>query len=256
MKKLLIFLFFMLGISVAYAQDTSSAVVQKPAKASWQVELNFMPWDTDINKVGIDQLTIKYKVADRLSLRMGVRYSGEKQSKDQEHISDPNYYNVNKYESSQSLLGLMPGIEFHFLKDSRISPYVALEFLYLNKRSSYEKTTYSSSQTMYLEIDGALYEEGLIGSSIMKAYDKDRAYKSLEANIILGTDVYICKNFYAGFEVGFSYGKTKYDAISIHESVYRSYDNKTSVYDREIPKTTTTTTGIFYNNAIRIGVWF
>ncbi len=257
MKKITVLLFFAFYFALLYAQDENK-VAPWPEEKNWHIELNFMPWDTQANNVGIDQLTVKYKITDRLALRMGIKYHSDKQKKEPQSISNPQDYYTTEQESKQSLFGLMPGLEFHFIKASRISPYVGIEFSYIKSKSYYKSTSiyHSSSytQTNTLEIDGGLYDQELIyystGSYYRSIYDKNRAYQSIGINVPLGVDVYICKNFYMGVELGLNFNRIKYGTISITESSNLTTNN------REIPEKIDKKFGIYYNNAIRIGVWF
>ena len=265
MKKFHALLFLVFFLPMLHAQeDEIKTVLHQPLKRNWQIELNFMPWNTASNNVGIDQLTVKYRVGDRISLRMGLQYNGNKQSKDFEKIDNPRYYDISEYEMQQSLFGIMPGIEFHF-SNTRVSPYMGMVPFYINKKTRFEGTTVyhngdAFTRTTTLKVDGGTCEQELITGtypSYRDTYEQDRAYKSYGVSIPLGLDIYLYRNFFIGFELGFGFSKTKYKTIYVKEgTTYTNDYSAPSVKDTEVPAKTDSKFGFFHNNALRVGIWF
>jgi len=81
-----------------------------------------------------------------------------------------------------------------------------------------------------------------------KSYDGERAFTSIGSNLIIGSDFYFIKNLYFGFELGFGYNSIKYNQITL--------DVTNQVEKEHIPSYTNSNLSFFYNNAIRLGVWF
>ena len=88
-------------------------------------------------------------------------------------------------------------------------------------------------------------------------YTSERAFSSYGLNLLLGTDVFIYKNLYMGFELGIGYEMIKYKQIQLEikdsgETDPESIKDNISTY----PSSKTSDVGFYYNNSIRLGVCF
>jgi len=232
-----------------------------PTTGNMMIELNFKPFSsTDI--ISFDNLKAKYRITDNTSLRLGLKIENKsnKQSKD-------DYLATDKYPTTTDehslLLGVIPGIEYHFLKNKKVSPYIGCELSYLNKSSNatYEEYTQqytnSSSQYTYQKqtVDGAWLGTGTStytynGSTYNSTYTTydQRSFSSLGGNVLFGSDFYFIKNLYFGFEIGLGFNNIKYNQITI--------DVTNQVEKTTIPSYHSSDLSLYYNNSIRLGVWF
>ena len=181
------------------------------------------------------------------------------------------------------LVGFKPGIEFRLLQNFRISPYRGFEFLYKNKSSSSEyidfdrEYDYDIDDYVYnkvvTKLDGAWrkvtfqeleFGDPWTGTSyrIYRStdYTDERAFSSNGLNLILGTDFFIIRNLFPGFEIGLGYEMTKYNQIELELIDNRepnSFYPTTSIDDKlTYPSSTSTDFGFYYNNSIRLGIYF
>ena len=91
-------------------------------------------------------------------------------------------------------------------------------------------------------------------------YTDERAFSSYGLNLILGTDFFLIRNLYLGFEIGLGYEMTKYKQIELELLDNRepsSFYPTTSIDDKlTYPSSKSTNFGFYYNNSIRLGVYF
>jgi len=80
------------------------------------------------------------------------------------------------------------------------------------------------------------------------SYAEERAYNSIGANVLLGADYYFFKNFYLGFEIGLGYDMLKYKQITL--------DISTEDEEKVYPSSKSVDFKFFYNNSIRLGIYF
>ncbi|MCL2651414.1 MAG: hypothetical protein FWD60_10385 [Candidatus Azobacteroides sp.] len=243
--------------SILMAQEN----VTIPAKNNLMVELNFKPFGENV--ISFDQLQLKYRIADNLALRLGLAFESNKLDQPGDDYNKSEQQKVAGNEKSTKF-GVLPGIEYHFLKNSKISPYVGAELLFFNYsvKSHYRDYTsdYSGNQIRYIpveiDIDGAtrtITEEyyqssqGYYYSYLTTSY-LNRAYTSYGGNLLLGSDFYFMRNLYVGLEVGLGYDYTKYKKVTI--------DISDQVDPSILPSFSTSKFGFYYNSALRLGFWF
>jgi hypothetical protein len=127
-----------------------------------------------------------------------------------ETISGAVYYSST--DEHYTTLGISTGLEYHFLKTKRFSPYCGLIVRYENKTSgsTYDDVNISSSlptidhyeitnawMTTYIQYSGSYY------SIVRKLLEQ--GYLKVNINAVLGADFYIFPNFYLGLELGIGY---------------------------------------------------
>ena len=249
--------------SILIAQENVSI----PKKNDFAVELNFKPFGENV--ISFNQLQFKYKIVDNLALRLGLAFDSNKldQSDDDYDLSEQQKVTGNE---KYTKFGVLPGIEYHFLKNSKISPYVGLEFSFSKNsvKSHYRDYDYEqfynnqtgSYETRYIpvevDIDGATrlislqhYQNqyGGYGSYITTSY-QNRAYTSYGGHLLLGCDFYFMRNLYVGLEAGLGYDYTKNEKVTI--------DFSNQVKPVVIPSYTASKFGFYYNSALRLGFWF
>ncbi len=116
-----------------------------------------------------------------LRLNLGLNTNGTKHT---EFYEDANQKEQERYtRSTQTTFSIMPGIEYHFAKYERISPYVGAEIGIL--------TSMQKDRTDNTENDN---------ETIVK-----RPGLGFGINALSGVDVYLCKGLYLGFELKLGY---------------------------------------------------
>lgn len=237
------------------------------------IEINFNPLGDD-GVFSFENLQTKYWINNKTALRLGLQfdYNNNSTTKD-DYKSDEDYKPTISEKSI--LLGFKPGIEFRILPNSRISPYWGFEFSYLNKSSQSKYVDYNREYNYVIDdwaynkaetnVDGAWreIEAGIYYLSngyvyyTNTSYGEERAYSSYGLNLLFGSDIFISKNLYMGFEIGLGYEILKYKKINIEvndfgETGLEVIENNKSTY----PSSKTADFGFYYNNSIRIGVCF
>lgn len=222
-----------------------------PAQGTMMFEVNLKPFSGD-EVISINQFQAKYRLSEQTALRLGVFIDNQtqKQSKEDYDVKEKQPFTTDE---KSFVWGILPGIEYHFLKNSKISPYCGVELRYFKQNSSsvYEKYEYqyigsSSSNYQYIkyDVDGG-WISSLSGNNISLG---QRAFHSYGANLLLGTDFYFIKNMYFGFEVGLSYQQIKFEKASI--SITNQIEKVTT------PSYRSSVLNFYSNSAIRLGVWF
>jgi len=253
--------------AVCFSQQTLMA--QKkclcPSKNNFAVELNFKPFGENV--ISFNQLQFKYRVADNVALRLGLALNNNKLKQTDDDYPDTEQ---QKYTGKENYtkFGVLPGIEYHFLKKSKISPYIGAEISFFKNivNSHYRDYTYGSYynptgnyDTRYIpvevDIDGATrtisqgyYQTPNGYYSYISTEYTNRAYTSYGGHLLLGCDFYFMPNLYVGLEAGLGYDHTKYKKITV------SVDNQAN--PEIIPSYTETNSGFYYNSALRLGFWF
>jgi hypothetical protein len=228
--------------------------------------LNFKPFGENV--ISFNQLQLKYRLADDWALRLGLSLDNKILDQSDDDYESSEQRKVTGKENATKF-GVMPGIEYHFLKNSKISPYVGAE-LSFSKRTvkshyrdytseSYYDNSTGSYQTRYvpveIDIDGATrlvtaeYISNPYGYSYYQRTEYlNRACTSYGGNLLLGCDFYFMRNLYIGLEAGLGYNYTQYKKISIEIS--------NQVRPTILPSYTESKLGFYYNSALRLGFWF
>ncbi len=251
-----IFVFFS-SLNTIFAQES----VTIPSKKALMMELNFKPFGEEI--ISFNQLQFKYKATDQFVIRLGLAFDYDTWDLPGDDYDPSEEIKINGNEKSTKY-GISPGIEYHFLKNSRISPYVGLElsFTNLSIESHYTdvRTEYNNDSYIFIpvkvDIEGATREvtrdyiqtsQGYYQYYTSTSYPK-RAYTSFGGNLLAGCDFYFMRSMYVGAEVGLGYSRILYKKATIMIS-----DN---VNPTILPSYTNTTFGFYYNSALRLGFWF
>jgi len=232
-----------------FAQDNPTI----PSKNAFMAELNFKPFGENI--ISFNQLQVKCRVNDQVALRLGLAFDHNKLDLpgDDYHSSEPRKVSGNEKTTK---FGFLPGIEFHFLKDSKISPYwgIELSFFTQSVKSHYKdyKAEYISGKINYVpvetDIDGAT--RLIDGNSYYFVYSDypKRSFSSFGGNLLLGCDYYFMRNLYVGVEFGLGYNHINNKKVTI--------DISDQVNPTILPSYTVSKFGFYYNSALRLGFWF
>jgi len=256
--------------SVMFSQNDSISKLrwktQFPEKKTIMLELNFNPFSPNA-LISFENLQTKYWLNNTTVFRLGLQLKNKGN-----FVTDNDYDPTEQHKQNASensfLFGIKPGIEFRFLQNSKISPFVGFELQYKNKSTSadYKEYTqsydYSSGQSVIkydfveTKVDGGL--RNLTTGTYINSngtytytsinYTGERAFSSLGGNLLVGTDFYFVKNMYFGIEVGLGYESIKNKQVIL--------DISTNVNKTTLPSYTTSNLGFYYNSAIRLGVWF
>ncbi|MDR0694421.1 MAG: hypothetical protein LBF81_03875 [Prevotellaceae bacterium] len=234
------------------------AIPVKPVKNNFMVELNFKPFGENV--ISFNQLQLKYKTADNFALRLGLAFDRNVLDQPGDDY-DPSQQEKAAGKENFTKFGILPGIEYHFLKNSKISPYVGVEFSFFKQsvKSHYRDYTREYYAIHYtpveIDIDGATraitqeYIQTTQGSYYYTTMSYlNRAYTSFGGNLLLGCDFYFMRHLYVGLEAGLSYNYTKNKKITI--------DTSNQVNPQIIPSNTASKFGFYYNSALRLGFWF
>ncbi|MDR2358255.1 MAG: autotransporter outer membrane beta-barrel domain-containing protein [Prevotellaceae bacterium] len=242
------------------------ALPVKPVKNNFMMELNFKPFGENV--ISFNQLQLKYKTADNLALRLGLAFDRNVLDQPGDDYPPSQQGKVGG-EEKVTKFGISPGIEYHFLKNSKISPYVGIEFSFFKQSVKshyrdytteyyYDNTT-GSYETRYIpveiDIDGAtrsVTQDYIQTSQGYYVYANisylNRAYTSFGSNLLLGCDFYFMRHLYIGMEAGLSYNYIKNKTITV--------DTSDQVNPQIIPSFTESKFGFYYNSALRLGFWF
>ena len=254
---------FSLWQNTIFAQEIS-AVPSISSKNTFMMELNFKPFGENV--VSFNQLQVKYRVSENVALRFGMAFDHNKMDLKGEDY-DPSEPIKATGNEKITKFGFLPGVEFHFLKNSKISPYWGLEFSYFNQsvKSHYKdfKHEYQSGSSQYvyipveIDIDGAtrkitteyiyLPNYGYYYAQTFTEYP-ERAYTSFGGNLLAGCDFYFMRHLYVGIEVGLGYNHVNYRKVT--------FDISNEVNPTILPSYTNSKFGLYYNSALRLGFWF
>ncbi|GHT18243.1 hypothetical protein FACS189429_4390 [Bacteroidia bacterium] len=120
---------------------TAQENIAIPRKKNFAAELNFKPFGENV--ISFNQLQLKYRVADNLLFRLGLAFDSKTLDQKGDDYEASEQRKVAGNEKS-SKFGILPGVEFHFLKNSKISPYVGAELSFFNRsiKSHYRDYNY------------------------------------------------------------------------------------------------------------------
>ena len=254
---------------MAQEQEQKQEQKQKlsiPAKGNFIAELNFKPFGENI--ISFNQLQLKYRFANNWAVRLGLAFNSNALNQPDDDY-DPSQEMKPTGKEKSTKFGVLPGVEFHFLKNSKISPYVGAEFSFFNRsvKSHYRDYTYTdyyNPATGYYETRYIPVEIDINGAtrSISYSYIQtpqgyysyltteylNRAYSAYGGNLLFGCDFYIIRHLYIGLELGVGYNYTKYKKVTI--------DISNQVKPTILPSYAESKLGFYYNSALRLGVWF
>jgi hypothetical protein len=241
--------------------------VISPVKNDFLVELNFKPFGENV--ISFNQLQLKYKVSDNVALRLGLAFDNNVRNQSDDDYDSSQQQKVTGKENVTKF-GVLPGFEYHFLKNSKISPYVGVELSVFTQSvkshyRDYEEEGYydnitGSYQTRYIPIEidingatRAVTQDYFQTSQGYYLYYTrleylNRAYTSFGSNFLLGCDFYFMRHLYVGLEAGLSYNYTKNKKVTI--------DSSDQVHPTIMPSSTISKFGFYYNSALRLGFWF
>lgn len=269
MKKIVFFSSLLILPFLTFSQTEN--VAKMPSKSDVMIEINFNPFG-EKTIFSFDNLQSKYWFSDKAAVRLGFEVDYKNNSiKTDDYPSYTEYKNTTAEQSL--MLGIKPGIEFRILTNSKISPYVGAEFSYRNKTASSEYVDFDRDYDY--QIDDYVYypvtttvNGGWRGTEQIKVYDyydgtfyyynvptmnKERSFNSYGANLLLGADLFVVRNFYLGFEIGIGYEMINYKQVHVK----LENDNQSGQIEKSsLPSERTFDFGFYYNNSFRIGVYF
>lgn len=277
-KRLLILGFSLLIPFLTFSQTDS--ISKSPTAKDFMIEINFNPFGDD-GIFSFENLQTKYWINNKTALRLGLQFDYNNNSTTEDDYKSDEVYKPTVSEKS-FLLGFKPGIEFRILPNSRISPYWGFEFSYTNKSSNSEYIDYEREwdndiddyiyNKVETKLEGAwrkvTFQEletmdpwGRTSYRMYRStdYTYERAFSSYGINLLLGTDFFLVRNIYLGFEIGLGYKMTKFKQIELElidnrepqSPYYPSIEDKLTY-----PSSKSTDFGFYYNNSIRLGVNF
>ncbi len=172
-------------VAVALLGTATVNAQYKPEGLSFATELNYAPGGATDGGFTLPEFGAKARlflnesIVARLSLGLGMH-----STKDIGYYDDVNGKEQETYDkTSTSEFSLFPGIEYHFNKYERISPYVGGELGILVGST---KTNLDNSEN--------------------ENYTKSKSpYFGFGINVFTGVDVYLCKGLYLGAELGLGY---------------------------------------------------
>ncbi len=244
---------------IAYSQ--SDSLSRFPTSKRFMVEINFNPLSSE-GIFSFDNLQTKYWINNKTALRLGIQtnYKNNSTSEDNSEVGLINSRTVNE---ESFLIGVKPGIEFRIFEKSKISPYLGFEFTYANRSSSseyvdYSKISYDTYEKVVTNIEGSwreleYYQYNGYYTYANAIYEKERAYQSYGANILLGADYNFIKNMYLGFEIGLGYEMINYKKIELDVTNYSPVFERNNI---TYASKKTADFGFYYNNSIRLGIYF
>jgi len=264
MRKALIIIFTISLSHLSFSQKDNNNTL--PNHKSLMFEVNINPFSNN-ELLKIDNLQTKYWISDKISLRLGIMFDYKNNS-----ISDDDYESSEIYRATTSenslLLGLKPGIEFRFFKKTRVSPYFGIELSYINKSSKSEYVDYQeyynnvTSSYQHYRVDTKV-EGAWKGTSTLVGgwgtpyystnYNNEISFYSYGLNLLLGTDFFISKNFYLGFELGFGYEFKKYQNTNVE---INNQNSEIANSKLKYPSQQNANLKIFSDNILRLGICF
>ncbi len=274
-KNVLILGFLLFSFN-SFSQNDSVSRFPKPRNI--MVEINFNPFGKD-GVFSFENLQTKYWINNNTALRLGLQFDYKNNSTAEGDFKSDEEFKPTVSEKT-FLLGFKPGMEFRILTNSRVSPYWGFELSYINKSTSskYEeyKREYDSNVQDYVynkvetKLDGAWRKTNLVEMSYNDPfggsgyrmyqttdYSSERAFSSYGINFLLGTDVFVYKNLYMGFEIGVGYELKKYKQIKLEINDSGETDPKVIKSNNSTyPSNKKSDFGFYYNNSIRLGVYF
>lgn len=205
-------MFFYLALLLLLSFQLKSQ--EEPVKFvhGWGTELNFNPFNGSLslnNATG--QIKIRKFISDEIALRLS--FTMEHKS---EFDSEKNAYGSSPYEISSdkksTLFAINLGVEKHFNKGQRLSPYIGFDLgsglkisENVNKFNDITSTLQGAWAATLITYSNGNY---FYSTSIV-----ERGYWSANASIFTGFDFYMADNFYFGYELAFGLDYFKYSKI-------------------------------------------
>lgn len=195
----------------------------KPEANTWSTELNYSPGGADNGTFQIPQYgaKVRYHLSNNLVLRLNLGLGLDRD------ITTSYYKDNDKEEEAYAKnftnkFSLMPGVEYHFDRFERVSPYIGGELGFIAGNTG--ERADNTANDNYSEEKTPVFGFGM--------------------RVVSGFDVYLCKGLYLGAELGlgYEYGSTGRKSID-NNGV--SSDGNTS--------TSTHYFGFNVNPALRIG---
>jgi len=260
MKRLILLLALLTFFVCGQAQDELENSF-KPQKNNFSIEVDFTPFNFD-KPIELNSFRGRFFLSDKIALRTGFNFDNKKNYYETPANTPDDIMLFNENEEKYNVLGINTGLEFHILNSKRISPYVGFDLSFENKSSNASYTEYFVDFGYpYNEYDVTQQKtevtnawEGEVNyyidqwGNIIYIYEiSERAYRSFGFNAVIGTDIYIIKHLYLGFELGLGYTNYKYKEIEVKVD---------GALDEKYPESKETKTGLNVNNAIRLGFWF
>lgn len=210
MKKPLLFFMAFLATGMSYAQssqtDTSTL---KPATRSFATELNFNPFNGEINlNNSLNQIKFRYFARPDLAIRLGFNVSTDNSLVDNQRPYGTDNYRF-KDDKSSTTVGVNLGLEKHFKGTRRLSPYVGFDISFTSKSMKQELIEGES----ILDIKGGWYQTSYDNNGYPYRNVAAYGYKRYGAALVTGFDFYMARNFFFGYEFSLGFDKTDFDDL-------------------------------------------
>lgn len=260
--KIITVILLMMVSSVVISQNEENSLTIRPANKNFAIELDFIPFSQD-GPINLNTFRSRLFLSQNLALRLGFNIDQQNLTNEVPRLFNEgdgnNLLKFDTYEMDYFVWGINAGVEYHVLKNTRVSPYIGLDVGFEKKSSSYEDEInfrqYNSPGYSYevkkTEVENAWWDQIIYydpyGDPFYDYVPSERAYNAWTLNIVAGTDIYILKHFYTGIELGFGLNAIKYKEAIVKED---------GVVLLKYKESKDNTFGLNFNNAIRIGFWF
>ena len=187
-KKSQIFGFIILIPFLSFSQTDS--ISEFPGSGDFMIEINFKPFNAE-EIFSFDNLQTKLWLTNKVAFRFGVQIDSKKNSISENDYNADEDYKITLTEES-FLYGIKSGVEFKLFSNSKISPYCGIDFFYNNKSSKADYKRQENYYNVALDLEYIVKEEtnvkGGWNSGYSSLYENERAYNSLGANLLFGSD--------------------------------------------------------------------
>jgi len=177
------------------------------AQGSFGIEVNVDPFETGANQsiLPTNGLKLRYFLIERLAVR-GIFNFSINSTTDYEYKYMREWV---EYEGKGIVtnFGVVPGIEYHFVKFEKGAVYAGVECGLAIQNASYKETNDDDDSNFMIVIT-----EG--------DNNENRSNTILNIGIFTGVDYYLTKNLYVGAELGLRYNSTKDKDVVIEITDY------------------------------------
>lgn len=237
-----------------------------------------MPFNTDINYVGVNKVRVKYALSNRFNLRLALQYNHNSNHKDlnEKQVNSFEAFFQSDYTNKEVNYAIIPGVEYVFFRGARISPYIGIDPIFAVRKTSAEvylrtEMLIGTTPDVFFEfvtlisnykLDGLQYAEmvdiGVDRFSYSTSF-VNPSFKLFGVQIPLGFNVNVYKNLYVGLEITLYYYNTvasKAHQFGNETLILDSGERVDQVIDRKIIGKKIKSFGILYDNSVRVGIRF
>lgn len=206
---------FLLVASALFLCSSAAEAQLKAEENTWSVEMNYSPGGKDNGRFSLQKYgaRLRYHMTNNLALRVNIGVGTNRDISTtyfEDVITDNEEETDNKVFANK--FSLMPGLEYHFDKFKRVSPFIGGELGFIAGNTGTKVD--NSKNDNYTHVKTPFFGFGI--------------------NFITGFDVYLCKGLYLGAELGlgYEYNKTGRSntkvAVGDHETDTDGMESKSS----------------------------